>query len=311
MSSDDISDAIAAYRNQLREGAELADGDLDEIEDHLRALTDDLRATGMPAATAVTEAARRLGEPRAIAREHNRVRSAFGSRLSRMRTWSVVALLLPMLVIGVVNVYPHWGLWNRFMLETLLGAVLLGALVLRFGWARPILLGGLAFFMIPSATSAYQGWVHPAHVLWHLSLIAFLAPWQRGEITRTGLALAAHVWAYGAASYAAGFMLTTDDGSWAYFAPAALVACGAAALATVGAVLRARWSTFAGVVAAFALGAAAYQLALVDFGFDHPILMAVALWGTLISGAAAAVVGSVLAWSSARSSFGSLRAIRS
>src|SRR6266567_2391935 len=54
------------------------------LADGRRALVDELQRT-MPAAEALTEAARRLGDPKAIAREHARVRTPFGTKLSRAR----------------------------------------------------------------------------------------------------------------------------------------------------------------------------------------------------------------------------------
>jgi len=309
--SDDYETAIAKYRAQLRAEAELADGDLDEIEDHLRLLTEDLRSRGMPAAEAVTEAAQRLGEPRAIAREHNRVRSAFGSRLSAARTWSVVALMAPFLVYAAIETYSYVGLWDRYMLEYGAGIALLIALAMRLGWARPVMLGGLAFYAIPSAVSVAAFDVSPRYLVLHLGILAFLVPWRRNELTSTGLALVAYVWAYGAASWALNFQMTTNDGSYAFFAPTALVACVAAAVATSGAILRARWSSVAGIVTALSLAVSLYEITGVDFRFAHATVLEVAILGSLLSGALAALVGSVLAWRSARSTLGSLRAIRS
>lgn len=313
MSKDDDHDtAIAAYRAQLRAEAELADGDLDEIEDHLRLLADDLKRTGMPAAEAVTEAARRLGEPRTLAREHSRVRSAFGSRLSPLRAWSVAALLVPMLVYSVVQWYPQVGLWNRFTLEILLEAVLVGALLVRMGWARPILLAGAIFGLCMTGLFAYvmpDG--TPLYIVWNLGLVAFLMPWRRNELTGAGYGLLAYAWTYATASWTLSFQLTGPDGSVEYFASAGVIACLAAAAATAGAVLRARWSSAAGVVAAVMLGVAGYQLLGVDFRFDHPTVMQLAIMGSVVTGLVAALAGSALAWRGARSTFGSVRAIRS
>ena len=313
MTIDDPTETeIAAYRAQLRAQAELADGDLDEIEDHLRTLTHELRARGMPAATAVTEAARRLGQPRDLAREHSRVRSAFGSRLSPARTWSVVVLLVPMLVYAAITTIPYVGIVSRFTFEYVAGIILAGALVLRMGWARPILLGGIAFFVIPTLHGLMLAPdASPLFLIAHLGLIGFLMPWRRNELTRSGLALVLYVWSYGAASYALLFRVTIEDGSPMYVAPMALVACGAAALATVGAVLRARWSSAAGIVATGTLVLTVTRIAPLDFRFEHPMALQLMLDGGIVTGAVAALAGSVLAWRTARSRFGSLRAIRS
>ena len=66
-----IDEAIEQYRQELVAEASLAKGDLDEIEDHLRALIDELRADqpALGLATAIAQARERLGEPRALARE--------------------------------------------------------------------------------------------------------------------------------------------------------------------------------------------------------------------------------------------------
>ena len=91
-------DVIATYKRELVAEAELARGDLDEIEDHLRVLATELRDRGMPRIEATIEACRRLGDPRAVAREHARVRSPFGARLSKLRAYSAVALIAPILI---------------------------------------------------------------------------------------------------------------------------------------------------------------------------------------------------------------------
>jgi hypothetical protein len=310
-STDDYEQAIEGYRTQLRTEAELADGDLDEIEDHLRSLTDELRERGMPTAEAVTEAARRLGDPRAVAREHSRVRSAFGVRLSGARMWSVVALLVPVLIYAAITMVQDIGVWTRYTLEYVVGAALVAALVMRMGWARPILLGGLAFYSIPSALFTYMFDLSPAFLVWHLAMLAFLMPWRRSELSPSGVALATYVWAYGAASWLLSFTMTTETGENVFFAPTGFIACVAAAAATTGAIMRARWSSVAGVVAAIALGVAAYELLRVQMRFEYAGLMGGALIGSAVTGVIAALVGSALAWRTARSSFGSLRAIRS
>ena len=99
---DEVEQAIEHYRARLAAEAELARGDLAEIEDHLRTLIDALREDGLPAGEAIVEAARRLGDPRQLAREHARVRTPFGAKLSRARAWSACALLLPYLVLHAV-----------------------------------------------------------------------------------------------------------------------------------------------------------------------------------------------------------------
>jgi hypothetical protein len=307
MSNDtkDVDRAIAAYRRELVAEAELAAEDLDEIEDHLRTLTADLRATGLPAAAAVTEAARRVGDPRRLAREHARVRSPFGAQLSRLRAWSAALVLAPMLVIAVVETLPHTGLWSRYMAELGFGLVLAAALVARLSWARSVLLGGLAFFAIPTvmavalAPESSALWLVPS-----LGPLAFLVPWRRGEVTRAGTALALSVWAYGAASLALGYQLTASDGSVAFVAPVAVVALVAAMIATVGGILRARWSAAASAVCAATLAFAIVELAGMRFVFDDAALWRVYLLGMVGSGVVAAAASAYLAHRTARSGLG-------
>lgn len=308
----DYEDAIAKYRAELRAGAELADGDLDEIEDHLRSLTDELRGRGMPAAEAVTEAARRLGEPRAIAREHSRVRSAFGARLSTARVWSVIALLVPMAVYSIVVRYPYLGLWNRYNLEVAVELFLVGALVARMGWARPVLLGAAASSLVLTlCLHAFIVEPEPLWIVWNVGLFAFLVPWRRGEITASGFALIGFVWAYTAASWALSFQVTTPDGIDIMFVWTAVVTCVATSAASAGAILRARWSSVAGGVATVALAITTYQLVGLSVKLTGASAFEVMLVGFVGSGTLAAAIGSVLGWRTARSTLGHLHAIRS
>lgn len=76
-----IDEAVGRYRELLAGEVDIGRAALDEIEDHMRSLVADLRATGMPTANAITEAAERLGDPREVAREHARVRTSFGAKL--------------------------------------------------------------------------------------------------------------------------------------------------------------------------------------------------------------------------------------
>ncbi len=306
----EVASAIRGYRDQVVAEAELARGDLDEIEDHLRTLTDELRGTGMPAALAVTEAAHRLGDPRELAREHARVRSAFGAKLSRTRAWSAAMLLAPMLVYFGISVLPYEGWWSRAGLELGFGAVLLVALVARLSWARPVLLGGMGFFVLPAAL-----WLGvapgstPLWLVWQLGIVAFLVPWHRRELTAAGAGMALQVWGYGAAALALGFQVTTNDGSWSAVAPAAQIALGAAIVATTGQLLRARWSAVASGVSTFTLLLAMHEMWSLTFRFAHPDLYRVCLLGMIASGAAASAASTLLAWRTARSSLGTLESV--
>lgn len=100
----EIDAAVAAYTAELQAEAELGRAEVGELEDHLRATIGDLREHGLPASHAIAEAARRLGDPRAVARESARVRSPFGAKLSRARAWSIVALMVPLLASAFTNV---------------------------------------------------------------------------------------------------------------------------------------------------------------------------------------------------------------
>lgn len=311
MSANDVDEAIEHYRTQLLAEADLGAGDLDEIEDHLRTLIEDLRATGMPADAAVTEAARRLGDPRTVAREHARVRGAFGAKLSRLRAWSAAVLMLPMMVMLAITGVGYEGVWSRSGLELAFGVVLFAALVARLSWARPVLLGGFAFYAVP-ALLAYWTWPGPNPIWLLLPLagaVVFLAPWRRGELSAAGAALALQVWAYAAASYALTFQYTSGDAAWTPVAPAAQVAFVAAVIATVGGILRARWSAIAAVTSSVTLAVAVLELSVLRFDLGSPELMRISLLALVASGALASLLASILAWCSARSLLGTLREV--
>ncbi len=91
----DVDDKILQYRGELLAEAEMAKDDLDEIEDHLREL--------LAAGAAFDDAIAQLGAAREVAREHARVRSAFGPRISRLRAWSAAALQVPGLAIAAYS----------------------------------------------------------------------------------------------------------------------------------------------------------------------------------------------------------------
>jgi hypothetical protein len=302
----DIEAAVAAYRAGVLAEAELARADLAELEDHLRALIGELREAGLPTARAITVAAHRLGDPRSVAREHARVRTPFGAKLSRMRAWSVVALMIPLLASGFANVFV---LSPRNLLELGFGVVLALAMAARLTWARPILLGGFAFWTAWFVVSlVIYGGINPAWLVVHAGLVAFLVPWRRGEITAAGAALALQVCAFSAATFALGFQITTIDGTWTFVAPAAQVALVAAIVATAGGVLRARWSALASAVSALTLAIALAQIAQLSFRAGDELFHVAAL-AAIGVGAASAAAGAVLAWKSARSRLGTLRGI--
>jgi hypothetical protein len=302
-------DLIASYKLELTSEAELARGDLDEIEDHLRVLARELRDQGMPRVEAVAEACRRLGEPRAVAREHARVRSPFGARLAKLRAYSAVALWVPLLISGAVTQLRCSGLVSLFGLQLAFGALLALALGFRLSWARPIVLGAVACLVARFAIlSAIV--VHPP-VMWcaaYVGILAFVMPWRRGELSTSGLALALQVWAVGSAAFALEFQITSADGSQV-MAVGALIAFFAAAAATIGGVLRARWGAIASLVAAPTLALAMAEVLPLRFRFPFPLATQLEMTGLLVSGALAATVAAILSWRAARSTFGTLQSV--
>ncbi len=305
--TDDIDRAIAAYRAELVAEAELARGDLAEIEDHLRSLIADLRDGGMPAGEAIAEAARRLGDPRRVAREHARVRTPFGTRLSRVRAWSAAALLLPFVVFATANALTS-GVPAHVAVEGAMAITLFLGLCARMTWARPIVLGGMAFFMLPTLI-ALALWPGPLVWMWlagQLGVIAFVAPWRRGELGPNGWALALQVWSYGAASLALGFTYTGPDGGL-LIAPAAAIAVGAALGATIGIIVRGRWASLASLACAALLAFAIVDLTTLRFRLPHPDVFRFYLVGASASGVIASLAASVIGWRHASSTLGTLR----
>jgi hypothetical protein len=305
----EVDRAIESYKAGLAQAAELAPRDVAEIEDHLRTLIEDLRASGIPLAQAIEHAARRLGDPARIAREHARVRTPFGARLSRLRTWSALALIVPALVMTFAFAVTQQGWWSLAMLQGVLGAALAIALVARVGWARPFLLGGIAF---STATVALGAIAFPStNAIWlvvHLGLVAFLWPWRRGELSKPGIALALEIWTLATAMYVLRFSFTTR-GESLYIVPAAQAALVLALVSGVGCVARARWSAFASVGSAALLGSALVQITGLTFRFDTPDL-ALFMRGTLAlvgSGVVTGAIAAALAWRTARTTFGSFR----
>lgn len=317
MKDDVVETAIARYRAELTTEAELAASDLDEIEDHLRTLAGDLRDEGMPAALAVTEAAQRLGDPVVLAREHARVRSPFGAKLSRMRAWSAAIPIAIMLAWSVIPRLQQSGDFGALLRpDILLGGILLVALVARLSWARGILLGGLAYgllMMTPWLVTASSRLDDGAHLaIWFAlttSALVFLAPWRRGELTVSGVALGLQVWAFQASMTALAWQLTTPDGS--SLASTGWIALGAAVIATCGVILRARWSAIASIVSAAALVVAVSDLGTLEIRVPNGGLIYGIVMVSLTAGIAAALLAAVIGWRTARSRFGTLGAVLS
>lgn len=299
-------DLIAKYKLELQSEAELARSDLDEIEDHLRALASELRDRGMPRVEAVAEACRRLGDPREVAREHARVRSPFGARLSKLRAYSAVALMLPLLGLAAVRTFPTSGVLSSFGMQVVLGAFVTLGLALRFAWARPIALGGAACFAVLIGHGILtSGMTNPAWLLPYLGIIAFVAPWRRGELGAPGWALVLSTWAFGVATFGMMWQLSTPDGH-RFIAPAAAIAFLTTVIATVGTMLRARWGAAAALLSTLALTATVFEYVPWSFAYMNAASH-VALFAILASGVVAAALGTILSWRGARSTLGTLQ----
>ncbi len=305
---DDEDRAIAQYRRELVATAELAERDLDEIEDHLRSLIDELRASGVPHARAVADACRRLGEPALVAHEHARVRSPFGAKLSRLRAWGAAALLAPFTLLAT-RALDHFGVISWFGLDFALSMIVLAALVARVTWARALMVGTLATSLASNAAMLIAMSEPPPHQLLHLACIAgalaLIAPWRRGELTRAGAALALLAPGYAAAMRSLMLFITAPGGAVManLFAIAVLAAI---VLAGLGIVLRARWSALAAALAAAALVGNAQDLWGLTFRLADAGAARVLLLGPLLVSAGAAAVSAVLAASTSRSRLGTL-----
>jgi hypothetical protein len=307
----EIEQAIETYRGELVAEADLARADLREIEDHLRALIDDLRATGMPAGDAIAEAARRLGDPKQVAREHARVRTPFGARLSRVRTWSAVALLAPSLLMmwrAVGNV----GLGSSYGVTTLLATLVLVALAARLTWARPIVMATLAHAVIwdaafvlavqPTAGNALIGAAAAG-------ALVFVVPWRRGELTGSGWALALLAIAYSGAGLMNAMEMTNARGG--IMANPATYAWLAIIIASGGVLLRARWAALFTLGASLALGGAVAMSWSLEWNFPHAALYHALVTGTALAGIAGSLAATWLAWRNARSALGTLHGVLS
>ena len=297
MHDEDLEAAIAAYRAELDAGASLGTVELDEVEDHLRALIDELRAAGRSANLAFTEAVCRLGEPAAIAREYARVKPAFGARLSRARAWSAVALIVPFLVMGAIDLGRGAYLsfpWMAVAFQWLLSATVTIGLVARCSWARAIALGDAALVAINAGFWAWYapGVYHPLYLLpGALAIVAFLAPWRRGELTAAGWALVLCAF-----SFVGVLSVTVND--------AAMVAAGAYLLGAAGVLLRARWGSAALVVAAVAM------LAVVRGNAEAGTHVVFVFYLVVQAVTAVALVAAAaLSWRTARGGVGTLRAL--
>lgn len=315
--SDEIEKAIEGYRAKLQAEADIGRSDLAEIEDHLRELVTELRETGMPVGAAITEAAHRLGDPRQLAREHARVRSAFGARLSRARAWSAATLVLAQLVLSMIVYHQHHlPVVPMFVVTQLvLPALVAGALAARLTWARALILGmsgyGLVGIALHIALHGDKAGLDPALIgmfaLLQLGTLIFVMPWRRHEITPAGIALVVLYIAYDGAMSGSSFVWTgpVEDFVIAFIAQIATVLAGA------GLVLRARWAALAAALASVALLVSAGQVNDIEFVFADAALVKATLLGSIALGAVAAAVAAVLSWRTARTRLGTLRSILS
>ena len=313
--TDDVADvdrAIEDYRAQLRDEAELARGDLAEIEDHLRTLIDELRGAGMPVAEAIGEAARRLGDPRQLAREHARVRSPFGARLSRARAWSAAVLLAPMVYLQLcATVQAGWA--ASYTLELVLAAGVLAAVAARLPWARAIVLGVTLTVVGWDVVWVASGSATP--YMWHqfvacAGALAFVAPWRRHELSGSGLALALLGPAYAGAATMLALYFSAPGGA-VQFVPWGPVAMIGVLAAGAGVLVRGRWAAAPAAVAAGALVLSTLAVWSLRVRMPSPELWRAMFLGWMLLGAAAAAAVAVLAWRTARSNVGTLRGVLS
>ncbi len=308
----EIDDAIEQYRRELTAEAELAHGDLAEIEDHLRTLADELRATGMPAGEAIAEAARRLGDPAQLAREHARVRSPFGAKLSRLRAWSAALLLMPF-VLWDLRYAMHAGLASRGGFLLAVTGTLVLALAIGRTWARPVVLGSLLAMLPWNLAMIAIFPVASTEILQTVCFagaIAFLVPWRRGELSPSALALALLGPAYtGAATMLTMYM--TAPGNIAINDPWGVISYASVLAAGAGGLLRARWAAIPAALGALALAAAAHQLWPLEARMPSAELWHAMLVGTMIAGAIALALSARLMWRHGSSRFGSLRSLAS
>lgn len=310
MTDDDrVDQAIQTYRGELSNAVEIARGDLDEIEDHMRVLVGELRETGMPAVAAVAEAARRIGEPRHLALEHQRVRGSFGPRLSRARAWGAAGLLLPFFVYySRYSVNTTGAGW----LFTVLSGLLITALVARLSWARWFLFGSLVLalpsLVFDACVSEWWWWfvgmIGIAQIAAYLLAAILLAPWRRGELTSSAWVLLLMVPAFAAASWGVEWQITNDGVNHGLVManPVAIIAVTMVLAGALGGMLRARWGAAATAIAAVSI-AALPAMSDRTLRFELlPILMLV----EIVLGVTAAAVATVVAWRTARSTRGTL-----
>ncbi len=310
-----IDHAVSEYLSELEAEAELARDDLAELEDHMRSLVEELRATGASTEHAIAQAKLRLGDPRTIAREHTRVRSPFGAKLSRARAFSGGGLFLALVVLNFVLFAGRSPFVGYFVIETLIGVGLAGALMARFAWARAAVAAFVTYGLLQIGVGAMvhgglRGFEAPTYLMLaiQLGVLAFVAPWRRGEIGPAGYALALVVVMYAGASWVINFEIWNP-----VLSPEAVVAHVAqfaTIFAGIGIVMRARWAAVMAAVSTTSLAVAAamvFEIGLPPGAEEVRYLMT----GTVIAGAVAALACTRLSWRVARTGLGTLRGFTS
>jgi hypothetical protein len=87
----DLTEAVLGWRRRMGAQPDIQEGDLDELEDHLRETVAELRGTGLSDEEAFLLAARRLGDPETLAGEFATADPGLRRRL-RLR-WMVIGAL--------------------------------------------------------------------------------------------------------------------------------------------------------------------------------------------------------------------------
>ncbi len=292
----DLEHAIAAYRAELCAHADVATADLDELEDHFRCAVEQLRSAGMTSERAIAETLARIGAPRPLSREHVRVRTHFGTRLSRARALAAAAVLMPTYIAfvpGAARMFTVGG----FGINLVLSGAMLAALIAGAAWARPIMLGAVLSSLAQTAIDQAIGGgaLDLARLAAFAAAALLLAPWRRGELPVTALRLAL----LGPVYTAADALFNTQG--WAPGAhlldrPSGLVAFVAVGVAGVGGIVRARWATLGAAVAAIALalGIPGLWALAVQMRIWHPTPWLLDMVCTLVLGIACATTSALL-----------------
>ena len=313
----EVEEFIEQYKRELVAEAELARDDLREIEDHLRTLTAELRESGMSSVDAVRMACERLGDPRAVAREHAKMGSQFGERLSWARTISAALLLLTFVVSNCVGMWmvlnpPAGSLASQispFAVILALGTMVLwialvAALFARRSWARAIAVGSAVFELIEMIAP----WPTPTALALLVPVagaLLFIMPWRRRELRRAGYAIALQAFAFGVMFSTARIFGSHRQGPGFE----TLIGILPTLVAIVGSVIRARWTSLASMFGAAALSVSVVEVVRYDIAFRHNEYVNdwLPLASMVFAGVLASSIAAVLSWRSTRPTAGSLR----